>query len=187
MLFPNSIGFSQVDITSNAPAYVSQSNSLKTIATSTGAQRWELSLTTGDLKETEFRHAWAFLNSLSGKAKTFDIVLPLFSKPLGIVTGLVQSLVGHNIGDDTINFANYTAEIGDFIRFAGHSKLYQLVGVAGSSGTIYPPLFNAVSESEIVYVSDLFFTARLNSQVSKLKVKSNNKITKLKFKIIEAF
>lgn len=187
MLFPSTIGFSQVEPLSNSPAYVNQAQSLKTIAVSTGAQRWELTLTTGDLTEADFRRVWAFLNSLSGKAKTFDIKLPLFSKPLGVVTGLVQSFASHNVGDNVINFTNYIAEIGDFLRFAGHSKTYQVIDVAGSSATIFPPLIKGVGVSEVVQVSDLLFHARLNSNISKLKVPSSNKIAKLKFKIIEDF
>jgi hypothetical protein len=186
MLFPNNIGFSQVDPLSNSPGYINQSQSLKTIAVSNGAQRWEWSLTTGDLKEADFRRVWAFLNSLSGKSKTFDIKVPLFSKPLGVVTGLVQSFTNHNLGDDTINFTNYTAEIGDFVRFSGHIKLYQVVDVAGSSVTIFPPLLKSVGASEVVNVSDVLLTARLNSKLSKLKVQSY-KTVKIKFNIIEAF
>jgi hypothetical protein len=186
MLFPKNIGFSQVEPLSHSPAYVSESKSLKTVATSTGAQRWEWSLTTGILKEADSRRAWAFINSLAGKTHRFDIQLPLFSQPLGVVSGLVQSMASHAIGENVVNFSNYLAEIGDFVRFVGHSKTYQIVDTAGSSATIFPPLIKAVSTSEVVQVSDLLFTARLNSSVSKLKMPSD-KIVRLKFKIIEAF
>lgn len=187
MIFPNTIGFSQVEPMSNSPAYINQSQSLNTIAVSTGAQRWEWSLTTGVLTEPEFRRVWAFLNALSGKARTFDIALPLFSKPLGVITGQVQAMTSHAIGEDVINVTNYIAEIGDFVRFAGHNKLYQVSYVAGNSATIFPPLIKAVGVSEVVQVSDVLLTARLNSQISKLKVPSKNKLAKVKFKIIEAF
>ena len=186
MIFPNNIGFEEFEIISNAPSYVSESNSLKTIALSTGVQRWEVSLTTSRLNEKDFRGAWAFLNSLSGKAKTFDIRLPLLSDHLGVVSGQVQSLSDHAVGDNIINFNNYEAVAGDHIRFAGHSKVYQISNVSGSSATIYPSLFHTVSSGEAIKVSGLLFTARLNSQVSKLKVNSS-KIARLKFKIIEAF
>ncbi len=185
MLFPNNIGFSQIEITSNSPAYINESQSLKTIAVSTGAQRWELSLTTGNLKEGDFRRAWAFLNGLGGKANTFNIAMPLLSKPIGAVTGLVQTFTSHSGGDQEINFTNYFAEIGDFVRFTGHSKLYQIINIAGSSATIYPPLINDVTASETVNVNDALITVRLNSNLSKLKVPSQ-KIAKLKFKLIEA-
>ena len=186
MIFPNNIGFEEFEMISNSPSYLSESNSLKTIALSTGSQRWEASLTTGMLNEREFRGASAFLDSLGGRGKTFDIKFPMLSNPLGSVTGLVQSLSGHDIGDDTINFANYEPCSGDHIRFAGHSKVYKIVIASGSSATIYPNLFHTVSIGETINVSGVLFTFRLNSHVSKLKVKSN-KTASLKFKVIEAF
>jgi len=186
MLFPKNIGFLQVEPLSNSPAYISESKSLKTVTTSTGAQRWEWTLTTDILNEVNFRRGWAFLNSLAGKTHTFDIQLPLFSEPLGVVSGLVQSMASHGIGENVVNFTNYIAEIGDFVRFVGHSKTYQIIDTAGSSATLFPPLIKPVSSSEVVQVSDLLFTARLNSSISKLKVPSTKK-AKLKFKNIEAF
>ena len=187
MLFPETIGFSKVEPSSNAPAYVSESQSLKTIATGTDAQRWELTLTTTNLNEKNFRLAWAFLNSLGGKYRTFSIKLPLFNKPLGEVSGEVRALASYGIGDDSITLENYAGEMGDFIRFSGHDKTYQITEVAGSSLAIYPALINSVTAAEVVSVSDFLFNARLNSSLSKLAVPSNTRLAQIKFSIIEAF
>ncbi len=186
MQFPSDIGFSSAEPASNAPAYVSESQSLKTIAASTGTQRWEFSLTTVNLQEKDFRRVWAFLNSLSGQAKTFNIAMPVLSKPLGIVSGTVQALTAYSKGDNSISFTNYLPEIGDFIKFVGHSKTYQILDTAGNSATIYPNLFADVTLSELVNVQDVLFKARLSSKLSKLKI-TTKKITKIKFKVIEAF
>ncbi len=186
MQFPNNIAFSLIEPESHDPAYISESQSLKTIAVSTGAQRWEGALTTGILNEADFRRTWAFLNGV-GQAKTFDIPMPLLSKPLGVVSGSVQALTGYLKGDSSISFSNYLPEIGDFVSFTGHSKNYQILDTAGSSATIHPPLFQAVTSGEIVSVVDVLFKVRRIGKLSKLKVSSKNKTAKIKFKVKEAF
>lgn len=186
MEFPNNIGFSVAEPASESPAYVNESQSLKTIAASTGSQRWGFTLTTSNLKEADFRRAWAFLNSLNGQATKFDVLLPVFSKPLGVVSGQVQAAIAYGIGTNNISFTNYLPEIGDFFKPAGHAKTYQVIGTAGSSATFYPPLISSVGLGEVIQVNDVKFTVRLSSEISKLKVKTT-KIVKLKFKVIEAF
>lgn len=186
MQFPNNIGFALAEPSSEAPAYISESNSLKTIVASTGAQRFGFTLTTGALREPELRRAWAFLNALGGQATKFDVLLPIFSQPLGIVSGLVQAATTYSTGDNNLSFTNYLPEIGDFIKPAGHSKTYQIQDAAGSSATIYPPLFSPVGAAEVINVTDVKFTVRLASKISKLKI-DTSRVTKLKFAVIEAF
>jgi hypothetical protein len=186
MDFPSDIGFLIAEPNSEAPAYVNESQSLNTIAVSTGAQRWGFTLTTIDLKERDLRRAWAFLNALGGQAKTFNVMLPVFSQPLGAVIGQVQSQSSYSTGTDNISFSNYTPEIGDFFRFAGHSKVYQVSNTAGSSATIFPPLTKPVSLAELITVNDVKFTVRLTSKISKLKI-DIKRVEKLKFKVTEAF
>jgi len=184
--FPSNIGFSKVDPLSHSPAYINEPNSLKTIAVATGTQRWEFELTTKFLKALEFRQGWAFLNARGGQAFTFDVRLPEFSKPLGAISGAVKSLGAYAIGTKNIALSNFTPAVGDFIRFAGHRKVYQVESATGNNATIYPPLFEAVNLNEVVIADDVPFTVRLTSKVSKLKL-DTKKITKLKFKCIEAF
>jgi hypothetical protein len=186
MQFPNNIGFAVAEPHSESPAYISESHSLKTISASTGAQRFGFTLTTGMLRDPELRRAWAFLNALGGQATKFDVLLPMFSQPLGVVSGLVQAPTNYGIGSDNMSFTNYLPEIGDFIKPAGHNKVYQIQDTSGSSATIYPPLISPVSLAEVINVTDVKFTVRLDSPISKLKL-DTQRTTKLKFKVIEAF
>jgi len=186
MIFPNDIGFSACEISSTSKSYLTESNSMQTIATGNGAHRWEFSLTTISMKERDFRRASAFFNSLGGKITKFDVTLPMISKPLGLVTGQVTALASYSIGDNSISLNNYVPEIGDFMRFVGHSKVYQITDTAGSSCTVFPSLIKAVANNEVIKVNDVYFTVRMDSDVSKLSI-TTKKITKFKFKCIEAF
>ncbi len=188
MEFP-SRDFSASTPESNSPAYINESQSLKTLATSTGAQRWQGSITTAIELMPKARALWAFLNA-KGEFKTFDLVLPLHSTPNGVVSGLVQVTAAYAIGANSITFVNFTPAIGDFVRFSGHAKVYQVEAIAGvglgATATIYPPLLKAVSNSEIVTVTDVPFTVRRVGAISKLENK--RKISaQLKFKYIEVF
>ena len=183
--FPIDIPFSASEPASNAPAYLSESQSLKTIAASTGAQRWEFALTTGLLQDADLRKAWAFLNA-HGSHKPFDVALPIHSKPLGLVSGAVTATAAHAIGANAVTFANYSPQIGDFFRFACHAKMYQAEGASGNTATIYPPLLQAVTLNEAVTVTDVKFTVRVPGKISKFKIDAK-KMAKLKFKCIEVF
>jgi hypothetical protein len=81
---------------------------------------------------------------------------------------------------------NYQAAIGDFVQFAGHSKVYQVEGISGAIATIFPPLITSVLLNEVVNVNNLKFTVRRKDKLSKLESRKGN-LSKIKFKVIEAF
>lgn len=183
-LFPN-VGFSQVTPISHSPDYVSESHSLKTITSSTGAQRFEFEVTTSVLDEADFMKAWAFLNSRAASRKAFDIEFPLLSFTRGAVSGQVRAQSALAKGDDTATLTNFIGNIGDFISFAGHTKAYQLTSVAGNDVEFYPPLLKAVATNEVVDVNNVYFNVRLSGKLSKLPI-DKTKTARLKFKCYEA-
>jgi len=184
-LFPTS-EFSSSTPVSHSPSYLSESQSLKTIAISTGAQRWEIELETAWIFMAEARRVWAFLNALFGQAKTFEVALPIFSEPVGIVAGVVSVSAAYSAGDNSITFTNFTPEPGDFFTFNGHTKVYQVESAVGNVATIFPPLLQAVASNEVVTAENVLFTLRLKNDFSKVQITKRSR-TQLKFKCIEAF
>lgn len=180
-----STDFSKILPISNDNDYFSESQSLKTIAVSAGAQRWEFDLTTTWERLPLARALWMFLNARS-RSQIFTIQLPIFDTANGIVSGAVNAAASYAIGTRNVTLNNYSAAIGDFIQFAGHSKVYGVEEVNGAITTIYPPLLKAVSLSENVNVNNLKFTVRRKGTLSKLESSKGNK-GKVKFKVIEAF
>jgi len=180
-----STNFSKVTPQSNAIDYISEAQSLKTIAASAGAQRYEFSLSTAWEKLPVARAIWMFLNARSQSQK-FLIQIPLYDTPNGIVSGSVNTSNAYNIGETEIALGNYLPHIGDFIQFVGHSKVYGIEQVTGSNITIYPPLLKAVSNNESANVNNLKFTVRVKGALSKLESNKGN-AGKISFKVIEAF
>jgi len=183
-LFPSQ-DFAEILPSNNAKDYVSESHSLSTIASSAGAQRFEFALTTAWERLPLARALWMFLNARSQSEK-FLIQLPVYDTPNGVVGGAVSTMAAYAVGTSDILLSNYTAAIGDFIQFAGHSKVYGVEDVNGALATIYPPLLKSIANNESVNVNNLQFTVRRVGDISKLE--SNKKSSgKVKFKVIEAF
>jgi hypothetical protein len=177
--------FSKVLPVSNDKDYFNESQSLKTIAVSVGAQRWEFELTTAWERLPLARALWMFLNARS-RSQKFTIQLPIFDTANGVVSGAVTTVASYSIGTSDVVLINYVPAIGDFIQFVGHSKVYGIEDVNGGIATIYPPLLKAVSLNENVTVNNLKFTVRRKDALSKLENNKGN-LAKIKFKIIEAF
>jgi hypothetical protein len=182
--FP-SAQFSKVLPISNDKDYFSESQSLKTIAVSVGAQRWEFDLTTAWERLSLTRSLWMFLNARS-RSQKFTIQLPIFDTANGAVSGVVKAAASYSIGTSDVVLTNYVPAAGDFIQFVGHSKVYGIEEVNGNISTIYPPLLKSVLLNETVTVNNLKFTVRRKDALSKLENKKGN-LAKIKFKIIEAF
>lgn len=183
-VFPSK-DFSAVVPSSNTKDYVSESQSLRTIVTSTGAQRWEFDLTTALERLPLARALWMFLNA-RGQSQKFLIQVPIFDTPNGVVSGAVTSGASYPIGGSEIILTNYEPAAGDFVQFVGHSKVYGIEDAQGGVATIYPPLLKAISFNEAINVNNLQFTVRRVGDISKLQ--SNKKSAgKVKFKVIEAF
>lgn len=181
--FPLDIPFSASKPASHSQSYLSKAQSFATTATSNGAHEWQFELTTGLLKDPLLRKVWAFLNS-HPEHKPFDIELPIHSKPLGAVSGIVTATAALSKGEENITFVNYTPSIGDFFRTAGHSKVYQISDANGQAATIYPPLFQSVGVGEVFNVNDVKFTVRKLGRISEFSIDAT-KLTKLKFKCSE--
>jgi len=169
---------------SNAPDYMSEAQSLKTISVSTGAQRYEFDLETQIARMPKAKAHWMFL--AARRQGRFQIQIPLFDQADGVITGVVKFSQSMPIGTNEITFTNYLPAIGDFFQCAGHSKVYGIERVNGNSATIFPPLFQAATSAEVITVNNLLFTVRRKGAVLKLSNKRGS-TGNTKFKIIEAF
>lgn len=182
--FP-STKFSKVVPISNSPAYISDSQSLKSIATGSGAQRWEFELTTGWHAIPQAMALWAFLNA-RGQHEKFQVQVPMLDTPSGSVIGAVKALASYAVGTKDIGLVNFQALAGDFVQFSGHAKVYQIEESVNQVFTLYPPLITSVLINEAVNVNNLKFTVRGKDSKSKLSSKLKTR-AKIKFKCIEAF
>lgn len=162
--------FQSVEPKSKSPGYQSISNSLKVISASTGAQQWEFTLISQLLPLNQLRRIWAEINAIYGNKETFEQVIPIFSTTQGVVTGIVKPAHSYAKGSYGIEFLNFKGVAGDFLRFSGHTKVYQIRKANLYSAEIYPPLLKSVSSSEVITVQDVPFKVRLAKEPKKFKI-----------------
>lgn len=183
-LFPH-YDFVKITPSSYTKDYLSEAQSLKTIGVSGGGQRWEFELKTSVEFLSVMRGVWMFLCARR-EIEPFDIQIPLFDNVLGNTSGDVSLSSAKSIGANSVTFSNYTPAIGDFIQFAGHSKVYGIEYADGNTATIFPSLIKDVTSSELVTVNNLRFTVKRVGAMQKVELK-NGQQAQVSFKVREDF
>lgn len=128
--FPSSPAPSSVRLSSITPSRVSVTHSLRRIVRSSGAHRWRLEVAWPRLRRELFAPVWAFAIAQKGQVETFEFPLPANMGPRGTAGGnpVVNGAqdIGESIATINWNASETVLRAGDFLRFAGHSKLYML-------------------------------------------------------------
>ena len=161
-LFPTSPTASSIKITSISPTLTSVTHSLKRQARQRGGQRWALELDYPPMTRAEFAPLFAFSVAQKGQYQTFTYQPPIYSDTSGTATGtlLVNNASGYSVGDSTVATDGLTGTLkaGDFIKFAGHDKVYMLTADGSTTLTIEPPLNDTVADDEAITYTDVPFT-----------------------------
>ena len=160
-LFPTSPTASSIKITSISPTLTSVTHSLKRQARQRGGQRWALELDYPPMTRAEFAPLFAFSVAQKGQYQTFTYQPPIYSDTSGTATGtlLVNNASGYSVGDSTVATDGLTGTLkaGDFIKFAGHDKVYMLTADGSTTLTIEPPLNDTVADDEAIAYNDVPF------------------------------
>lgn len=128
---------------------------------------WALSINLISLSLQKAKQIFAFLCSQQGRAKTFKIRLREFetqSKYTGVIQidGLEQT--GNAINVKNMNANTVCLHSGDFIKFANHSKVYQvktdLISNTNGLGTLVltTPVAKTLSDNESIEYRNFYWT-----------------------------
>ena len=136
-------------------------------------QRFKFSATYPPMRRSDFAPVIAFIMKQRSQKETFQIALPDLKNAKGDVSGTVLVNTAHSAGDTTIDIDGMTGTIkaGDFVKFAGDSKVYMVVSDATADGsneatlTIEPPLRNDLSDNAAVTYDGVEFTVRLTNDI----------------------
>jgi hypothetical protein len=165
---------SAVTLRSMQPTRVSSAHSLKRQARTRGAQRWGMRFSWTVLNRATLAALHAFLFAQRGQADTFTTTLPGHTTPQGTwlgspvvngagQTGRVVALRGLTASQAA------AAKAGDFLKFAGHTKVYMVTADAASDGSglasvsIEPALIATLADGEALTTSNVPFTVALAS------------------------
>ena len=88
---------------------------------------------------------------------------------------LVNNSGGYVAGTSTITADGLTGTLkaGDFIKFAGHDKVYSVVADGSTSLIIEPPLNEAIADNEAITYNAVPFTMAFTSDTQNMTVGVN--------------
>ena len=170
--YPTTPEFRSIGFSSEQKTITSTTDSGKMFSVQIDGQRFKFSAAYPPMTRAEFAPVIAFIMKQRSQKETFQIALPDLQNAKGDVSGTVSVNGTHSAGDTTIDVDGMTGTLnaGDFVKFAGHSKVYMVVSDATASAgaatlTIEPPLRNALANDEGVTYDDVQFTVRLTNDV----------------------
>ena len=194
---PTSPEFNALSFKDEVNTLVSISDSGRRFARQIDNQRWKFTCRYVNLSRVEFAPIFAFITKQRGSKETFTITPPNLKNALGSETTTISVNGSHTAGDTTIAIDGFNADsagslkAGDFLKFASHTKVYQVVSdVTPSSNaatvTIEPPLIEALANDSTVTYDAVPFTVYLTSGVQSYSMGINN-LYNYEFDVCEAF
>ena len=174
--FPTSPEPNSIDISSTQTTFVSDTMNGRRQVRQIQDQRWQITASFPPMLRAKFNEVFAFVVSQRGVKGTFTFTPPIIDDALGTETGSVLVNGVHAVGDTTIAMDAFGADgagrfkAGDFIKFAGHTKVYMVVADVTSSSnaatvTIEPPLTTALANNEAVTYDNVAFTVALVNDI----------------------
>ena len=194
---PTSPEFNALSFKDEVNTLISVSDSGRRFARQIDNQRWKFTCRYVNLSRAEFAPIFAFITKQRGSKETFTITPPNLKNALGSETTTISVNGAHTAGDNTIAIDGFNADsagslkAGDFLKFASHTKVYQVVSdVTPSSNaatvTIEPPIIEALANDSTVTYDAVPFTVYLTSGVQSYSMGINN-LYNYEFDVCEAF
>ncbi|BAQ91276.1 major capsid protein [uncultured Mediterranean phage uvMED] len=176
--------FESLGIRSIQNTIISKTVSGKKLARQIDNQRFAFSvrIITGKRSDV-YGELMAFIVKQRSGKENFTIIPPEVEDARGNVSGTVLVNGVHAVGDTTITVDAMTGTLkaGDFIKFAGHSKVYMVVADVTADGsneatvTIEPPLITALANNEVVTYDNVAFTVHLTNDMQEFGVAGADK------------
>ena len=193
--------FSTMGIQSIQPTLISKSISGKKLSRTIDAQRWAFTISIiTSTRATAYGELMAFIVKQRSGKENFTIIPPELEDARGSETGSVVINGVHAVGDTTIAMDAFAGDgagrfkMGDFIKFASHTKVYMVVSDVTSSSnaatvTIEPPLTTALADDSAVTYDNVPFTVHLTNDMQEFGVvgadKDGNNLYKFEFDVEE--
>lgn len=170
--YPTTPEFRSIGFSSEQKTITSTTDSGKIFAVQIDGQRFKFSASYPPMNRSDFAPVLAFVMKQRSQKETFQIALPDLKNAKGDVSGTVLVNGSHSAGDTTIDVDGMTGTLkaGDFVKFAGDTKVYMVVSdataVAGAATlTIEPPLRSSIADDAAVTYDGVEFTVRMTSDI----------------------
>lgn len=177
MSYPTDPEFKAINVTSRHSNLTSETVSGKVQVRALGGQKWTFTAKYNPMTRAEFMPVYAFVTALQGRFGTFTITPPVISSTSGTASGTIRVNGAHTAGDKTIAIDGITGTLkaGDFVKFAGHDKVYMVtVDRAGvGSLSIEPGIVENLANDEVITYNNVPFKMRLSNDVQEYSLSAN--------------
>ena len=168
MSYPITPKFSAVNLESDSPTLFSETVSGRMQSRKIGGQKWRFSASYPAMTRAEFQPVWAFVIAQQGRHGVFTVIPTEIANTSGTATGS-PTCTAAAIGDTSVTITGLTGDLkaGDFVKFAGHDKVYMLTADRSGNGavSIEPALVDAITTNEQMVFNDVPFTVRLANDI----------------------
>ena len=169
--------FETLGIKSIQSTIISKSISGKKLSRTIDSQRWAFTISIiTSTRATAYGELMAFIIKQRSGKENFTIIPPEIEDARGSETGSVLVNGNQSAGDTTIAMDGFAGDgagrfkMGDFIKFASHTKIYMVVADVTSSSnaatvTIEPPLVADIANDSAVTYDNVPFTVHLVNDI----------------------
>lgn len=183
MTFPtDTFIIDDIQITDKNAVLTNDTRSLQFRARKLPGQRWEVKLQTRATPENR-KAAMGYATSLQGGVFVDTIVLPYFSESIAGIKLTNQGVVA---GATSANLQETNGVgVGDYFKFAGHSKVYIVKEKNGLNIKFHPNLVRSVAPSEQVIFNNVPMTVQSNRKAQVFGSSGRYDMLNIDFEFIE--
>jgi len=178
--------FSNISISSIEPNTIQTTLNGRDIVQSIASQKWQIDATIAVMEEQGYMALMSHIFSQRGAYGEFQVYLPINKTNPDKSNGSVSIIAA--AGSDTVSINQHcSVNIGSYIRFGNHSKVYIVKSFTPTQITVYPELTQSVNVNDIVIFDTPLFTVRFNEGAIPLTIDSSflsNKIDVTMFEVI---
>ena len=172
MAYPTTPTFATMGVESVDPTLFTETVSGRVQSRKIASQKWKFTASYPPLTRDEFSPVWGYLMAQRGRHKVFTVVIPELSTTSGTATGTVTTSATA-VGSSLVPVTGLTGtlKIGDFVKFAGHDKVYAIIADLTGDGdlSITPELVRPLGEETVIY-NNVPFTVRMANDIQTFKV-----------------
>jgi hypothetical protein len=172
------------EVIDNTNAVASESRSLIYIRRRTLGQRYEFRIRSIELQNADIKQIMAGISGIIRSNDVLTLAMPILSESAAATKTAAQNAA---IGAFAINLSNTTAvAVGDFFRFSGHTKCYQVTGITGVQIQFTPNLVRPVTTGQTVTFNGVQFTCRIKNRPQMFGLTADRNSATIELDLVEA-
>ena len=185
MIINNYIQIEQFGIQSIEPVSKNLTLNNRTIVSKISSQKWQFGITTTEMTESQLMALSVELSAQAGMFGEFQLKIPSIGQFNTDKTAVTTSATVA-AGLDTIPITTHgTILPGTFIKFSGHTKLYQIRTSTTTQITIYPALTSPLTSGETGIIDEPTATVRNTDDMQELRLFRYNRAQAYDFTLEE--